>query len=109
MGNRERGEPRSPWWSTTNNALDQATCSAPGLFAERLDELGIDFALVYPSFGLRLLTTRDATVRRQMARAHNTMVAEMFARYADCLTPVAVIPMHTPEEAVVELRHVVER
>jgi len=108
MGSRERGEPRSSWWATTNNALDQATCTAPGLFAERMEEIGIDYAILYPSFGLRLLTIRDDQVRRQMVRAQNTMLAELYREYADRMTPVAAIPMHTPEEAIAELHHVVK-
>jgi predicted TIM-barrel fold metal-dependent hydrolase len=74
-----------------------------------MEELGIDFAVLYPSFGLRLLTIRDATVRRQMVRAQNTMLAELYRPYADRMTPVAAVPMHTPEEAVEELHHVVQQ
>jgi hypothetical protein len=107
MGNRERGEPRSSWWASTNNTLDQASCTAPGLFADRMGEFGIDFAIQYPSFGLRLMTTFDVTVRRQLARAQNTMIADLYRPFADRMTPVASIPMHTPEEAVEELQHVV--
>jgi predicted TIM-barrel fold metal-dependent hydrolase len=109
MGCRERGEPRSSWWATTNNALDQATCTAPGLFAERMEEIGIDYAILYPSFGLRLLTIPDDRIRRQMIRAQNTMLAELYREHADQMTPVASIPMHTPEEAVEELHHAVKQ
>ena len=108
MGSRERGEPRSIWWGVPNNALDQATCTAPGLFADRMAELGLDFAVLYPSFGLRLLTTRDDTVRRRMVRAQNTMLADLYRDYSDRVAPVASVPMHTPEEAVEELHYVVE-
>jgi predicted TIM-barrel fold metal-dependent hydrolase len=108
MGSRERGEPRSIWWGVPNNALDQATCTAPGLFAERMEEIGIDYAILYPSFGLRLLTIRDDAVRRQMVRAENVMLADLYRDYADRMTPVAAVPMQTPDEAVEELHHVVE-
>jgi predicted TIM-barrel fold metal-dependent hydrolase len=107
MGSRERGEPRSSWWPTSNNALDQVTCTSPTLFAERMEEMGVDYAVLYPSFGLRLLTTRDDTVRRQMIRAQNTMLADLYADVADKVTAVAAVPMHTPEEAVDELCFVV--
>lgn len=107
MGDAARGEPRSGWWANTNNALDQATCTAPGLMYERLPELGIDFAICYPSIGIRLSTTYDPQVRKQTARALNVMFAELCAPYADRITPVAAIPMGTPEEAVEELNYVV--
>jgi hypothetical protein len=35
------------------------------------------------------------------------MNAELFAPFADRMTPVATIPMHTPEEAIAELNHAV--
>jgi predicted TIM-barrel fold metal-dependent hydrolase len=108
MGSRERGEPRSSWWPTGNDALDQVTCTAPKLFAERMEEMGVDYAIMYPSFGLRLLTTRDDTVRRQMVRAENTMLADLSRDVANKMTLVAAVPMHTPEEAVEELHHIVQ-
>ena len=43
---------RTIWWGVTSNTLDKATALLPALLNERLPELGIDFALIYPSFGL---------------------------------------------------------
>ncbi|HEX4244030.1 MAG TPA: amidohydrolase family protein, partial [Acidimicrobiales bacterium] len=45
--------------------------------------------------------------RRGMCRALNRANAATFAPLADRLTPVAAIPMHTPEEAVEELEFAV--
>ena len=39
-------------------------------------------------------------------RAFNIFSAEWFADYSDRLTPVAVIPMKTPDEAIEELEYV---
>jgi hypothetical protein len=40
---------RSPWWALpTKNTLDRATASLPKLLHERLDEIGIDFTVLYP-------------------------------------------------------------
>jgi predicted TIM-barrel fold metal-dependent hydrolase len=36
------------------------------------------------------------------------MNAELFTPYRDRLTPVATIPMHTPEEAISALNHAVD-
>jgi len=100
--------PRGPWWSSpARQTLDLATALFPQLLYERLDELGIDFGVVYPSLGLVFLHTPDDAYRRGTCRALNRCNAELFAPLADRLTPVAAIPMHTPDEAVAELEYAV--
>jgi len=100
--------PRGPWWSSpAKQTIDLATALLPGLLYERLDELGLDFSVVYPSLGLVFLHTPDDTYRQGTCRALNRSNAETFAPYADRLAPVAAIPMHTPEEAVAELEYAV--
>ncbi len=100
--------PRGPWWSTpARQTIDLATALFPALLYERLDEIGIDFGVVYPSLGLVFLHTEDARYRRGACRALNRCNAETFAPLSDRLTPVAAIPMHTPEEAVAELEYAV--
>src|SRR5262249_56450581 len=50
---RELGMTRMPWWGLpTRNTLDRATAMLPALMHRRLDELGIDFALPYPTYRL---------------------------------------------------------
>lgn len=100
--------PRGPWWSApARQTIDLATALFPCLLYERLDEIGIDFGVVYPSLGLIFLHTGDERYRRGACRALNRCNAETFAPLADRLTPVAAIPMHTPEEAVDELEYAV--
>jgi len=100
--------PRGPWWgSPARQTIDLATALFPALLYERLDELGFDFGVVYPSIGLVFLHTPDDHYRRGMCRALNRANAETFAPFSDRLTPVAAIPMHSPEEAVAELDHAV--
>jgi predicted TIM-barrel fold metal-dependent hydrolase len=100
---------RSPWWSApARNTLDLATALFPGLLHERLDELGLDYSVVYPSLGLVFLHTWEDEIRRGACRALNRSNAETFAPYADRLCPVAAIPMHTPDEAVAELEYAAE-
>ena len=101
--------PRGPWWSSpAKQTIDLATALLPGLLYERLDELGLDFSVVYPSLGLVFLHTPDDTYRRGTCRALNRSNAETFAPYGDRLAPVAAIPMHTPDEAVAELEYAVK-
>ncbi len=96
--------PRGPWWSAPSaRTIDLATALFPRLLSERLDEIGIDFGVVYPSLGLVFMHTSDDRTRRGACRALNRANAATFEPLADRLTPVAAIPMHTPEEAVEEL------
>ncbi len=108
-GDRERGDPRRAWWATPTDARDLATVMLPRLLHERLDELGLDFVILYPSLGLVLPTVQDERVRRESLRALNTMNAELTAPFADRMTAVAMIPMHTPEEAIEEIEYVTEK
>ncbi len=101
--------PRPHWWvHPTKNTLDRATSSLPKLLHSRLDETGLDFSIIYPSMGMAALHAGDDEIRRVACRAFNTYHADIFCDYADRLTPVAIIPMHTPEEAIEELDYVVK-
>ncbi len=94
---------RSPWWGFPNDARDLATASAPRLLHERLDELGVDLAICYPSVGLNFPAQRDELVRRKGARAYNRYARDQFEGLEDRLLPVAVIPTHDPDEAIEEI------
>ena len=98
---------RSNWWGATSNTFDKATALLPALMNERLPELGIDFALIYPSLGLALNGIADDDLRRAAARAYNMMTADMFAPYAARFAPVAIVPVNTPEEGIDELEYAV--
>lgn len=91
------------WGAPTKNTRDRATALMPKLLYERLDEFGIDFSVIYPTAGLRVPRIDDDEERRAACRAFNVFTADAFRNYADRMTPAAVIPMHTPEEAIEEL------
>jgi predicted TIM-barrel fold metal-dependent hydrolase len=93
---------RPTWWAEPADTLDRATAMAPGLMYQRLDDFGVDFAIVYSTLGLVQATLPDDEMRPVLCRALNTMNAELFAPYADRMTPVAVIPTVTPQEAIAE-------
>ena len=94
------------WTRQTGNTLDRATAMLPHLLYERLDEIGSDFAIVYPTAGLRLPRIKDDATRRAVIRAYNIVSAGYFKDLADRMTPAAIIPMHTPDEAIAELEFV---
>jgi len=104
---RQLGLVRIPFWGLpARQTLDRATAMLPKLLHERLDEIGLDFAVLYPTYGLLGIHLREDELRRVLCRAFNEWVADAFAPYRDRLAPVAAIPMHTPEEALAELEHV---
>ncbi len=106
---RDSGSAMTAWWfNPTANTLDRAASALPKLLYERLDELGFDLTVLYPSEGLYAMTILDSEVRQAVCRAYNTFAAEAFHEYADRILPVAVVPMHTPEEAVAELEYAVK-
>ncbi len=100
---------RPPWWGfPSENTYDRTTAMLPKLMHERIGEAGVDFSIVYPTAGLFALGTPMEEPRRAFCRAINLYHADVFAPYRDRLCPVAVIPMHTPEEAIEELNYAVE-
>jgi predicted TIM-barrel fold metal-dependent hydrolase len=95
---------RLSWWAfPARNTLDRATATLPRLQYERLDELGIDYAVLFPTFGLAPLSVDDEELRRAGVRGVNRYLAASYGEFSDRLSPAAVIPMHTPQEAIEEL------
>lgn len=105
---REQRLARPSFWHVpASNTLDRATAMLPALMRERLDDLGIDFAVVYTTLGLSFINLPDEEMRRSICRALNKLNAETFREHRARLTPVAIIPMGTPQEAIGELEHAV--
>src|SRR6185437_14905168 len=105
---RERGiHAAGVWGLPTTNTLDRATAMLPDLMYRRLDELGIDFAVLYPTYGLTVTALGNDELRRALARGLNRYYAETYAGFRDRLEPVAAIPTFTPEEAIAELDYAV--
>ncbi|MCH2169689.1 amidohydrolase family protein [Myxococcota bacterium] len=103
---RAHGLFKLTWWAyPARNSRDRATGMLPQLLYERLDEFGIDFAVMYPTAGLAAMGLGPAEMRTAAVRAFNRCAAEMFEPYADRLTPVAMIPMNEPGEAIDELEY----
>ncbi len=94
------------WTRQSTNTLDRATGMMPRLLYDRLDEFGIDFGVVYPTAGLSIFRIADDATRRAVIRGYNVVVHDYFKGLEDRLTPAAVIPVHTPDEAIEELEFV---
>ncbi len=91
------------WFLPTKNTLDRATAMLPRLLYERLDDLGLDFCVIYPTAGLGYFRLPSERLRRALCRAYNVFTAEQFRPFNDRIIPAAIIPMYTPEEAIDEL------
>jgi predicted TIM-barrel fold metal-dependent hydrolase len=98
---------RMGWWGLAVDATDRASAMLPKLYYERLDELGLDLAIVYPTYGLLAIGIHDPDVRIPVARAFNRYFAAEYAPYADRILPAATIPVHTPGEAIAEIDHAI--
>ncbi len=90
-----------------SDTVDKATSMLPALMRERLGELGIDFAVIYPSIGLPLSNLGDGELRRAVMRSYNKMTADAYAPHRDVFAPAACIPTHTPTEAIEEAEYAV--
>jgi predicted TIM-barrel fold metal-dependent hydrolase len=103
-----RGMPS--WWGwPTKNVKDRASSHLPKLMYERLDEMGIDFMLVYPSTTLALTDVQDDELAGALANAANRYLASAFAPYKDRMAVGGIVPMNTPEMAIAAADHAVNK
>ncbi|CAN5483060.1 hypothetical protein BH11MYX1_BH11MYX1_33080 [soil metagenome] len=104
---REQRVIRPPWGLQTSRPDDIAACMVPGLFRRNMDELGIDFAILYPTLGIPYVRFAPPELRSLACRAVNRFYADGFREHADRLTAAAIIPMTTPAQAIAELDYAV--
>jgi predicted TIM-barrel fold metal-dependent hydrolase len=81
-----------------------ATVTTARRYHDRLGEAGIDYAILYPTLGLGLHDAPDDR-RLELCKLANEFLAEQYLPYADRLTPAAVVPMDSPDEAIEALCH----
>ena len=72
-----------------------------------MDELGVDFSVLYPTLGLDMLFIKNDEVRHAACRARNKMNATFGRNFSDRMAPVAAIPTIPPEEGVAELDYAI--
>ena len=101
---RERRNLRPTWWAiSARNTTDLTTAISPKLMYQPTAGNGLDFSVVYPRMGLVPIELQDEELRRASARALNQIKAETFRGFEDRLTRAALIPIHSPGEAIAEL------
>ena len=106
---REQWKAMPSWWGwQTAGVRDRATSHLPALLYERLDEIGIDFTILYPSMALGYFEIADEELSSVACRAVNRYHQRLFEPYRDRCTVGALIPMNTPAQAVAEVRYAVE-
>ena len=101
---KENWHPATPWWfAPTTNVLDRATATLPKVLNERMDELGMDYAVLYTTLGLGFDRIEGQEQRFIVCRAMNACVADLYREYSHRMTPAAIVPMDTPEIAIREM------
>jgi predicted TIM-barrel fold metal-dependent hydrolase len=105
---RDQWKAMPSWWGwQTAGVRDRATAHLPALLYERLDEIGIDFTILYPSMALGYFEVTDDELSSVLCRAVNRYHARLFEPYRDRCTVGALIPMNTPTQAVGEVEYAV--
>src|SRR5438270_10648601 len=66
------------WFLPTKNTLDRATAMMPRLLYERLDDIGLDFCVIYPTAGLGYYRPPPDKLRRALCRASNVVAMDEF-------------------------------
>jgi hypothetical protein len=76
---RRRGIAMEGYWGRqSTNTRDRATAMMPRMLYDRLDELGIDFGIIYPTAGLGIARIEDDETRRAVVRGFNFVTADYF-------------------------------
>ncbi len=99
---------KPPWWTRPMRiAEDRAASCFPRYLRSRMDELGCDVSVIYPSTGLAFLQLPADELRQAACRALNCYHRDAFEGCTDRLIPVAAVPTATPTEAIRELDYAV--
>jgi hypothetical protein len=71
------------WGVPTKDTIDLASAFLPELLYRRLEDLGLDFTVLYPGLGLTAMHLDDDEVRRATCRALNRMYSDLFGEFAE--------------------------
>ncbi len=70
-----------------------------------MDQLGFDYAVLFPTAGQRIGRIVDRDYAAGAARAYNDWLAETYLRRDSRFKGIAILPMHDAEAALEELQH----
>ncbi|HWO41997.1 MAG TPA: amidohydrolase family protein [Candidatus Eisenbacteria bacterium] len=76
----------------------------PEGWIEFMDEIGFEYAVLFPTAGQRIGRIVDRDYAVGAARAYNDWLAEAYLRRDARLKGIAILPMHDPEAALEELQ-----
>jgi predicted TIM-barrel fold metal-dependent hydrolase len=77
----------------------------PEGWIEFMEELGFDYAVLFPTAGQRIGRIVDRDYAVGAARAYNDWLAETYLRRDSRFKGIALVPMHDAEAALQELQH----
>jgi predicted TIM-barrel fold metal-dependent hydrolase len=77
----------------------------PEGWLEFMDQLGFDYAVLFPTAGQRIGRIVDRDYAVGAARAYNDWLAETYLGRDSRFKGIAIVPMHDPDAALEELRH----
>ena len=104
------------WQAPSKNTIDRATAALPKLLYERMDDIGLDFTVLIDTVvGIQVYregsqpqgTGMDPEAKRVLDRAVNAYRVDICRDYSDRMTPVARVPMDTPQEAIQDLEYAI--
>src|SRR5437867_9869870 len=78
------------WFLPTKNTLDRATAMMPRLLYERLDDLGLDFCVIYPTAGLGYYRLPPDKLRRALCRAYHVSTMNQSSPYGARIIAAAI-------------------
>ena len=74
---------------------------------EFLEKADVEYSIMYTSEGLTVGALRSVEYSIAVCQAYNDYVGDRYRNVSDKLRPMALIPMQSPKDAVVELRRAV--
>src|SRR5258705_13447887 len=86
---------------------DQRAPVGPKGWLEFLDDVGIDWTVLYPTIALAYGKIVSLDYAVEVTRAYNNWLHQTYLQFSPRFKGMAIIPMQDPEEAVKELRRVV--
>lgn len=95
---------RPGWWGLPVKSVDRAAAMIPRMFRDKLDDWGIDVALVYPTIGFSFVREiPDEELLEASIRAYNVMVADLFKSLGERVIPAGVASLNRPDLAIPQI------